>query len=117
MAVAFYVAKNAEKDEKKPADVILVLGAKAYRDGTYNPCLVARITHAVDLYQAKYATKLLFSGGIDKEDQASEALTMKKIALSLGVPEQDIMLESDSTSTYENLLFSKKILQRNKLKS
>ncbi|MCW8444405.1 YdcF family protein [Fluoribacter gormanii] len=115
--VAVYVIKNAEKDEKKHADVILVLGAKAYRHNSYNLCLVARVKHAVDLYRANFAPKLLFSGGTDTEDGANEARTMKKIALSLGVPKEDILLESASTSTYENLLFSKKLLQEKQLQS
>ncbi|RUR27465.1 YdcF family protein [Legionella qingyii] len=115
--VAMYVTKNAEKDEKRQADVILVLGAKAYRNNSYNLCLVARVKHAVDLYKANLAPKLLFSGGTDIEDGANEARTMKKIALSLGVPTEDILLESESTSTYENLLFSKRLLQAKQLKS
>ncbi len=115
--VAVYVMKNAEKDEKRQADVILVLGAKAYRDNAYNLCLVARVKHAVDLYKENYAPKLLFSGGTDMEDGVNEAQTMKKIAVSLGVPAKDILLESASTSTFENLLFSKKLLQAKQLKS
>lgn len=115
--LTIYIAKNAQKDEKKQADVILVLGAKAYRGNSYNPCLIARIEHAVALYKAHYAPKLLFSGGTDKEDHVNEAQTMKKIAISLGIPPQDILLESTSTSTYENLLFSKKLLTKNNLKS
>lgn len=62
-SLAIYVIKNAETDEKKQADVILVLGAKAYRENSYNPCLVARVKHAVNLYKAHYAPNLLFSGG------------------------------------------------------
>jgi uncharacterized SAM-binding protein YcdF (DUF218 family) len=115
--LAVYIVNNAERDEKKHADIILVLGARAYSGQRYNPCLVARIKHAVDLYKAKYAPKLLFSGGNDKKDGVNEAQTMKKIALSLGIPAKDILLESKSTSTYENLSFSKKRLKVEKLKS
>ena len=115
--LAVYVSKTAENDEKKRADVILVLGTKAYRDGTYNPCLVARVKHAVDLYKAHYAPKLLFSGGTDKEDGINEAQTVKELALSLGVPANDILLEPASTSTYENLLLSKPLLQANQMKT
>lgn len=117
LSTALYVAKTTELDNKTHSDVILVLGAKAYRDNRYNPCLVSRVQHAVNLYKAKYASKLLFSGGVDKEDNISEANTMKKIAMSLGVPTNDILLESASTSTYENFLFAQKILQSNHLRS
>ncbi|QMT59535.1 YdcF family protein [Legionella sp. PC997] len=115
--LAVYIINNAEKDERKRADVILVLGAKAYRNNSYNLCLVARVKHAIDLYKANYAPKLLFSGGTDVEDGINEAQTMKKIAISLGVPEKDILLESESTSTFQNLLYSKKLLQANQFKS
>lgn len=115
--LALYLVNQAEIDEIKQADVILVLGAKAYRNHSYNACLVARVQHAVNLYKDKYAPKLLFSGGTDFEDGANEAQTMEKIASSLGVPSKDILLEPNSTSTYENLLFSKKILQNKNFKS
>jgi len=110
-SVAVYVGKTATRDNKVHSDVILVPGAKAYRGKRYNLCMLARVEHAVALYKARYAKKLLFSGGIDKEDNANEAETMKSIAISLGVPANDILLETSSTSTWENLLFSKKILQ------
>lgn len=108
-SLALYIIRNAEKDEKKYADVILVLGTKTYQGDKYNPCLVARVQHAVDLYKTNYAPKLLFSGG-ETKNGTNEAQIMKEIALYLGVSEEDILLESASTSTYENLLFSKKII-------
>lgn len=108
--VAFYIGKNATNDTKIRSSVILVLGAKSFRGNSYNPCLISRINHAVSLYKKHYASKLLFSGGFDKEDHVSEAKTMQAIALSQGIPKEDILLEMNSTSTYENILFSQKIL-------
>jgi uncharacterized SAM-binding protein YcdF (DUF218 family) len=75
------------------------------------------VNHAADLYKAKYAPKIIVSGGVDREDNVSEADTMKKIAISQGVSSDDILLEPSATSTYENLLFSKKVLESNKLNS
>ena len=117
LSLAFYIGKAANRDTKTRSDVILVLGVKSYHGDTYNPCLVSRMTHAVDLYKAKYAPKILVSGGYDKEDHISEAETMKKIAVNLGVPSKDILLEASSTSTYENLLFSQKVLKSTRLSS
>ncbi|WP_133135199.1 YdcF family protein [Legionella rowbothamii] len=117
LLLAFHIAKNAEHDNKKQADAILVLGARIYRDNAINPCLVARVEHAVELYKAHYAPKLLVSGGVDKEDNVNEAQEMKRIAMSLGVPESDILLESESTSTYENMLLSKKIINEEHMHS
>ncbi len=117
LSLAIYIGKIANEDTKIQSEAILVLGAKSYHGKSYNPCLVSRVNHAVDLYKAKYADKILFSGGVDKEDNASEAETMKKIAISLGVSPKNILLEKSSTSTYENLLNSQKILKSNYLNS
>jgi uncharacterized SAM-binding protein YcdF (DUF218 family) len=124
-ALLIYIGKEAEQDTKVTSDVILVLGGSAI-GGTdcygpickqgfvpkprLNPCLVARVDHAVALYKNHYATKILMSGGNDKEDNVNEAETMKKIAIKAGVPDVDILLEKASTSTYENFAFSQKIL-------
>lgn len=115
--LSFYIVLNSERDTKIKSDTILVLGARSYIDKKYNPCLVARVSHAVDLYEAKYAPKIIMSGGFDKEDKVSEAETMKKIALEKGVPSKDIILEKAATSTYQNFTYSKQILNKNNLKS
>jgi uncharacterized SAM-binding protein YcdF (DUF218 family) len=124
-SLLIYINKMADEDNKVKSDTILVLGGSAY-SGTscygpickngfvpnrhLNPCLVARVDHAVTLYKKGYAPKILMSGGIDKEDNANEAETMKKIATVSGVPAADILMEDKSTSTYENFAFSQKIL-------
>jgi uncharacterized SAM-binding protein YcdF (DUF218 family) len=116
-AIAVYIGYYAEGDTKIRSDAILVLGAKAYHGSSYNPCLVSRIDHAAELYKAKYANKILVSGGFDKEDNVSEAETMKKIEVNFGVSAENILLETSSTSTYENLLFSQKVLKSAHLNS
>ncbi len=126
-ALIIYIGNKAKQDTKVKSDVILVLGEGAYGGIScygpicqhgfvprpqYNPCLVARINHAVDLYKNHYASKILMSGGTDKEDNKNEAETMKTIAMDDGIAEADILMEKESTSTYENLAFSQKILNK-----
>jgi vancomycin permeability regulator SanA len=112
-SLAVNVARQATLDTKQKSDVILVLGARSYISGSYNPCLEARVKHAVELYKDQYAPMLLVSGGNDKEDNANEAETMKKIAIENGVEPRDIVLEKSASSTYENFLFAKKKLPEN----
>ncbi len=45
------------------------------------------MNHAVYLYKNHYASKILMSGGTDKEDNKNEAETMKAIAIQDGIPE------------------------------
>ncbi len=115
--LALYIGFNAGHDTKSQSDIILVLGAKSYHGNAYNPCLVSRVAHAVDLYKRNYAPKILVSGGFDKEDNINEAETMKKIAIEGGVKVQDIFLEKKATSTYENFIYSRQILNKSKLTS
>ena len=125
-ALLIYIGNKAQQDTKVKSDIILVLGGSAM-SGTscygpicqqigfvpnphYNPCVVARVDHAVSLYKNHYAPKILMSGGTDKDTNVNEAETMKKIAIESGVPEADILMEKESTSTYENFALSQKIL-------
>lgn len=110
LSTAIYIGLNVYKDTSTAADVIIVLGAKSYKDGTYNPCLEARVDHAVSLYNQGIAPTLLMTGGPDEEDGSKEGETMRKIAVERGVPPEHILVESASTSTYENMILSKKLL-------
>jgi len=132
-ALVLYVGNMAKQDTKVKSDVIVVLGEGAFGGIScygpickqrqfvsrpeYSPCLVARIDHAVDLYKNHYASKILMSGGTDKEDNKNEAETMKTIAMEKGIPAADILMEKESTSTYENLALSQDILTQAHLNS
>ncbi len=131
-ALLAYITNKAEQDTKVKSEVILVLGGEAISGIScygpicqhgfvphpqLNPCLVARVDHAVSLYKGGYAPKILMSGGTDANTNVNEAETMKKIAIDAGVPEADILMETKSTSTYENFLFSQTILNSANLHS
>lgn len=115
--LAGYVGIVANRDNQKPAEAIVILGAVSYKGDSYNPCLVERVRHGVDLYKTGLAPKIIVSGGTDAVINKNEAETMKEIATKMGVPEDDILTEPKSTSTYENLLYSKEILNNQKLNS
>lgn len=114
IALVLYIQTQAYVDTARPSDAIIVLGTRPSVE-TPNPCLVARVRHATELYTRGVARKLVFSGGKLHRDEKSEAEVMKDVALSLGVADSAILLEPDSTSTYENLSFSQKILEHEHL--
>ena len=124
-SLVIYVFHMSERDTKVKSAAIVVLGEKAItgtscygprcRQGFvanphYNICLESRINQAVDLYKAHYAPKILMSGGPDEGDTVSEAETMKTIAVKDGIPVADVLIETKSTSTYQNLALSQKVL-------
>ncbi len=75
-----------------------------------------RLDHAVALYKNQWAPKILLSGSWELEKETS--LHVGQVyARSLGVPEEDLLIEKESRTTYENALFVKLILEQNNFKS
>ncbi len=105
------------KDDARASDAVIVLGARVNYNDHLNPCLVARVQHGAKLLRDGLAKFLIVSGGNDVEDGANEANAMREIALAAGISSEQIILEPKATSTFENLAFSKIILERRKLKS
>lgn len=82
------------------APVAIVFGAGLSRDGTPSPVLRDRVATAADLYFAGKASKLLMSGDNRFLDY-NEPGSMKEYAISLGVPEVDIVLDYAGRRTYD----------------
>lgn len=96
-------------DEKRPADVAVVLGAGTY-DGEVSPVYQERINHGIWLYENGYVEKLILTGGYGEVSSVSDAAAAGRYAVSAGVPETDILLEERSTITQENLLYAKELM-------
>lgn len=105
------------KDDARVSNAVIVLGARVNYNNHLNPCLVARVQHGASLVRFGLAKFLIVSGGNDVEDGANEASAMRDMALRSGISSEQIILEPKATSTFENLLFSQKILEQRKLKS
>ncbi len=91
-------------DYRRKADIIVVLGARAYSDGRPSDALADRVRTAVDLYKQGYARKLLMSGG-PGDGAIHETEAMKRYAVSLGVAEGDILRDElglNTQATVEN---------------
>ena len=102
---------EGQRDERAPADVIIVLGA-AQDDGRPTPVFQARLDHALELYRAGYAPYLLFTGGKRPRDRFTEAETGQAYARAHGVPESAIFIEKNGRTTWQSLQSSAEILRR-----
>lgn len=96
------------------ADAALVLGAAVWHNKP-SPVFAERINHAINLYKTGVVKKLIFTGGHFNPASHSEAHIAKIYALQKGVKEIDIFLEEESKNTKDNLLFSKLILEKERL--
>jgi uncharacterized SAM-binding protein YcdF (DUF218 family) len=95
------------EDKGDKGDCIMVLGSiKA---------LQYRIPKAVSMYKDKRASKILLSGGAirDTEDGLlTEADIMRKGAIDLGIPKENILVDALSMTTKENMICALLPLER-----
>lgn len=85
-------------DYRRPADAVLVLGARAYANGEPSEALEDRVLTAIELYQQGLAAKLIFSGG-PGDGRWSEPQVMRRYALQKGVPDSAIILDEQGLTT------------------
>jgi len=93
---------QGDRDEARPADAIVVLGAAQY-DGRPSQVYEARLSHAVDLFQAGVAPILVLTGGKAPGDRTTEADAGRVYALDHGVPESAILTEEEGRTTLQSL--------------
>lgn len=95
LAQMFFFGKS---DYRRSADVAVVFGARAYADGRCSQALADRVATACRLYQEGYVGRLIFSGG-PGDGSVHETGAMRELALSLGVPDEAIVLDRQGLNT------------------
>ncbi len=86
----------------KQADAIIVLGAAINTPALYN-----RSLKALELYEQKKAPLLLLSGGRISPKFISEATYMQRTMQSKATAPLNLVLEEESSNTFENFKFTK----------
>lgn len=113
----YFQINKAESTVTEKADVGIILGASMWGDEP-SPGLRERLQHGLKLYEDGLYKSIIVSGGLDAPGlKYTEAEGMRNFLVANGVPEQNILLENEATSTYENLLFSKRIMKEHGFKS
>jgi len=98
--VYFQIQSYAHQDQAAPADAIGVLGAAEY-DGRPSPVYRARLDHALALYHRGIAPLIITLGG-PGGDQYTEGTVGAEYLIAKGVPEEDIIAETESRNTEES---------------
>jgi SanA protein len=96
------------KDNVPTQRVAIVFGAEVKKDGTPSVILRDRVETAVALYKSGKVEKLLMSGDNRFVDY-NEPESMRQYALSLGIPDSDIVLDYAGRRTYDTCYRAKKI--------
>jgi uncharacterized SAM-binding protein YcdF (DUF218 family) len=92
----------SSRDEARPAQAIVVLGAAQYA-GKPSPVLRARLDHALDLWNHHLASLLILTGGTGSWDTTSEAAVGRTYAKKHGVPDTAILVENEGRTTSESM--------------
>ena len=90
-------------------DVVIVLGAGVNGETVSRP-LAHRLDAAARYWRQNPDAYIIVTGGLGNRATITEAEAMARYLIRIGVPEDRILLEEQSTSTYENLIFAKEIL-------
>ena len=98
-------------------DYVLVLGCKIRPDGTLYPLIRARVDRAIEFVNAQYKATgkravLIPSGGKGSDEPIAEAEAMARYMREQGIPEEYILPETRSTTTRENMVFSRKLIDK-----
>ena len=102
------------RDERRPADAIVVLGAAPW-NGEPSPVLRARLDHAIQLCRQGYAPRVLVSGGVGDGDEFSEAAVAAGYLQEQGIPEAAILGEDHGRSSLESIRAAADVLASNGL--
>ncbi|NOS67590.1 MAG: YdcF family protein [Candidatus Peribacteraceae bacterium] len=115
-STVLFVYQRMDGNGVSTADCAIVFGAAVRPvfndDGkitayTAGPGIARRVATAAELFEQGRIHRLFFSGGRGVGNTKSEAQVMKEYAVSLGIPSERITLEEDSSSTWENLLYTR----------
>lgn len=108
-----WLANDIYRKSKKRSETnyIIVLGCGIKKNGEVTALLKGRLDKAVEVFKnGGEKARFIVSGGQGSDEIISEAEAMKNYLLSVGISEEKIILENRSTTTMENLTFSKALM-------
>ena len=116
LAVVLTAAMSKQVNDPPPDEntTMVVLGCKV-KDGKPSLMLQRRLEAAYEYLSEHESVCVVVSGGKGDDELISEAECMKEYLISQGIAAERIFPEDKSTTTKENLLFSKNIIKKNGL--
>jgi uncharacterized SAM-binding protein YcdF (DUF218 family) len=118
LAAAVYLAVTgvevwaaAGKDQARPVQAIVVLGAAQY-NGHPSPDLQSRLDHVLLLWNRRLAGVIVVTGGKEPGDQFTEATASAVYLEARGVPDAAVLREVQGRDSWESLSATAAILRR-----
>ncbi len=111
VVVEFLVFWGAASSAPAGMDYVIVLGAKVRDEGISNS-LRRRLDRAIEYSQISPRTVFILSGGQGEDEPEPEAQAMYDYLLYNGVPANRLVMEPVSSSTVENIAYSRVVIER-----
>ena len=110
------LTRAAKYEPDADVDYIIILGCAIRKDGTLFPLIKGRVDRAIALYKKQLQAtgkKAVFvpSGGRGRNEVISEGEAMKRYLIEQGISEEQIMPETESANTAENMRFSRRLIE------
>ncbi|MDB5053988.1 MAG: hypothetical protein JWM44_2038 [Bacilli bacterium] len=99
----------AEHIPHADADVMIILGAKL-NGATFSLALKSRMEVALDYLKQNSRTQVVVSGGQGQDESIPEAAAMRDYLILNKINSARILIDNQSTNTFENIAFSKKLI-------
>lgn len=110
------IADEGSKHELRHADAIVVFGAAEY-SGRPSPVLRARLDHAFDLFRQGLAPVVITTGGAASDPSFSEGGVGRDYLQRRGIPERNLIAETQGSDTAQSAGRVAAILRANGLHS
>ncbi|WP_436862427.1 YdcF family protein [Staphylococcus caeli] len=92
-------------------DYIITLGS-GIRSEEVTPLLKSRLDKGIEYYYKNNNAYMVVSGGQGPDEPIPEALAMARYLYKQGIPEDKVIIEDKSTTTLENMKFSKEKIEQ-----
>ncbi len=108
--IGWVVYKEHTLPPVQPSQAIIVLGAQVKPNGTMSEMLRRRVALALDAYRQD-PQLIITCGAQGQNEPDAEGAVMKAWLVQNGVPEQQVIAETRSVNTRQNLLFAQEVMQ------
>ncbi len=109
-AVEIPIVGAALSGPQPGAGYVIVLGAAVYGEAP-SVSLRKRLDKAVSYLEENPSAKVVVSGGQGEGEDITEAECMRRYLIEKGIDKERILTEDHSTSTMENLAYSKAVIE------
>jgi uncharacterized SAM-binding protein YcdF (DUF218 family) len=113
--ICYQIVQQAAQQDLRRASAIVVFGAAEY-SGRPSPVYRARLDRAWELYQAGLAPLVITTGGAGGDPSFSEGGVGRDYLMRRGIPENQLIAETQGTDTAESVQRVAQILRANGLR-